>query len=1021
MRPADDWSSSTRHISRRDDAPALPGQLVFIYYGNASPKQHHRFTFKEIEMRAAKIWVFSFYVLLAVIMLALGGLGLVGLAPRTEAQTTSVGLCPTWPLPLPSEIGPVKYEALLAQYVNNYCYQHDKSWHGDAQYRDTGFFIGGKKLGTHNSVRVYYSPEMYEWMKDGEHEGKIPEKATIIKEMYPMPASQSYTNDDMTGLAIMVRDSKIAWDGWYWSDGGGTISYAYNYPTAGYALYCMNCHASTATGSLTFSALRNIEGDPIVFNPTIAPNQITVKSQAVRAQANETSVQEESPAGGAKPEPTPKSDIEPHERRDSRPDKGEPPPKPSPQARPGVMRAAPNSLSAAAGIPKQLVMEYFDNVTQGPRPKVRDSFLTSNQCIGCHDATQNNDSQPNMVYPQIYTTPNKQTTEFDLNLSPYAEWRASMMGLSGRDPIFYSQLETELNLHPEQKDNIVGTCMSCHGVMGQRQIEHDKLGPFKLEYLDQVAGWPLSSTPYAKYGALARDGVSCTICHRITPEGLGTPASYTGKFKVGKPDEIYGPYEDVVTLPMKNSIGITPSRTKENQIRSAALCGSCHTVVLPVLKVGERYDKGNVFDDPKIRTEHEQNTYLEWRNSIYQNEVPPINPATVQTCQDCHMPSKYPSKTGNQLQFKVASIEEDIFAATDNRAADKDIHLRVRGADPQEPYSRHTLLGMNIFALEIFKQFSSTLGLVSYDPMAGFWNSPPSPGQPPPVVGLVTAEKSALDLARHEAAKVEVVSVKKTAQNLTAQVKVTNLAGHKFPSGVSFRRAFVEFRVEVGGRTRWASGATDNMGTIGYQAGTEFAPLVSESFNLTKNPQQVYQPHYELIDSEQKVQIYEELIKDTNGHFTTSFLSLADDVKDNRLMPQGWKCIDQPDGKNDGEPCGGTAPHGVPDGPDHPNSAGYFDGSGSDIVTYQVPLKALGLRPGQQITVTATLYYQTIPPYYLEQRRDHAPNGIFTKSLMYYVNNLNVTTADPTWALLLPENPIKNWKLRIATTSKAVR
>lgn len=960
-------------------------------------------------MRTAKIGGF-FYVLLFVLALMLTGLGLISLAPGTQAQTAPVGVCPTWPLPLPSEIGPQAYEVVLAQYVNNYCYQQDKNWKGDSQYRDTGFFIGGKKLGTHNSVRVYYSPEMYAWMLKGEPEGKIPEKATIIKEMYPMPASQSYTNDDMTGLAIMVRDSKVAWDGWYWSDGGGTISYAYNYPSSGYALYCMNCHASTATGSLTFSALRNITGDPIVFNPTIPPNQITVPPQAVRARANALSAQE-APAGGAKPEILQKSDIGPHEKRDSRPDRG----RPLPKLLQNVFRAE------AAAVPKQFVMEYFDNVTQGPRPKVRDSFLTSNQCIGCHDATQNNDSQPNMIYPQIYTTANKKTTEFDLNLSPYSEWRASMMGLSGRDPIFYSQLETELNLHPEQKDNIVGTCMSCHGVMGQRQIEQDKMGPFKLEYLDQVAGWPPSSTPYAKYGALARDGVSCTVCHRITPEGLGTPKSYTGKFKVGKPDELYGPYEDVVTLPMKNAIGITPSKTKENQIRSAALCGSCHTVVLPVLKVGEKYDKGNVFDDPKIRTEHEQNTYLEWRNSIYQNEDPPINPATAQTCQDCHMPNKYPSKTGNQLLFKVASIEEDIFAATDNRAADKDIHLRVRGADPQEPYSRHTLLGMNIFALEMFKQFNGTLGLVSYDPMAGFWNNPPSPGLPPPVVGLVTAEKSALDLARNEAATVEVLSVKKTAQNLTAQVKVTNLAGHKFPSGVSFRRAFIEFRVEVGGKTRWASGATDNMGTIGYQAGTEFVPLLTESFNLKKNPQQVYQPHYEMIDSEQKVQIYEELMKDTNGHFTTSFLSLADDVKDNRLMPKGWKCIEQPDGKNDGEPCGGTAPHGVPEGPNHPNSAGYFDGSGSDIVTYQVPLKALGLKPGQQITVTATIYYQTIPPYYLEQRRDHAPNGVFTKSLMYYVNNLDVNKVDPNFALLLPENPIKNWKLRIATTSQTVK
>jgi cytochrome c553 len=970
-------------------------------------------------MRDVKVWVFSFYLLLAVIMLALGGFGLASFAPPAQAQSTPMGNCPSWPLPLPSKVGPVAFEAKLGQYVNNNCYQQDSKWKYDAQYRDTGFFIANKKLGTHNSVRVYYSPEMYEWMKKGEPEGKIPDGAAIIKEMYPMPASQSYTNNDRTGWAIMVRDSKASWDGWFWSDGGNTISYTYQYPSSGYALYCMNCHASTAKTDLTFSAMRNILGDPLVFNPTLPSKQITVGSSLRRGadalRAQQTAEGRESQQAQRKSSPSV------HEKRDSRQGADEPQPKSTPRTKPSGNDDA--EAIALNSIPKQMVMEYFDNVTQGPRPKPRDSFLTSNQCIGCHDATQNNDSQPNMIYPQIYTTPPGQnTTELDLNLSPYSEWRASIMGLSGRDPIFYSQLETELALHPEQKDNIVGTCLSCHGVMGQRQIEQDKKGPFMLEYLDLFdSGESATPPPYARYGALARDGVSCTVCHRISNEGLGTPATYTGKFKLGKPDEIFGPYEDVVKLPMENAIGLTPQKTKENQIRKSALCGSCHTVVLPVLNIGEKYS-GNVFDNPKIKSEHEQNTYLEWRNSKYQNEKPPIDQKSVKTCQDCHMPSKYPSNNGTQLQFKIASIEEDIFAATDNRAADNDIHLQVRGSNADEPYSRHTLLGMNIFALEIFNQFSDKLGLVSYDPMTAFWNNPPSAGMPPYTPGLVLAKKSALDLARNETAQVELLSVTKNTQKLTAQVKVTNLAGHKFPSGVSFRRAFIEFRVDVGGVTRWASGMTDNTGMIGTYSGGKFMPLVSESFNLRKNPQQIYQPHYEIIDDEKEVQIYEELIKDSNGNFTTSFLSLANPVKDNRLMPQGWKCIEQEDGKNDDEPCGGTAPHGVPDNPRlHPNSAGYFNGTGSDVVTYEVPLRALGIRPGQPISVTATVYYQTIPPYYLEQRRDHAPNGVFTRSLMYYVRNLDVNKIDKNWELLLPEAPIKDWKLMIASQSRRLK
>jgi hypothetical protein len=74
-------------------------------------------------------------------------------------------------------------------------------------------------------------------------------------------------------------------------------------------------------------------------------------------------------------------------------------------------------------------------------PGLVSEFLTSDQCIGCHDATVSNDETPNMVVTVDGTT---------YNVSPYAEWRVSPMGLAGRDPIFFAQLESEvLNLPDE--------------------------------------------------------------------------------------------------------------------------------------------------------------------------------------------------------------------------------------------------------------------------------------------------------------------------------------------------------------------------------------------------------------------------------------------------------------------------------------------------------------------------------------------------------------------------------------------
>jgi hypothetical protein len=963
-------------------------------------------------MKFAKILACCCFFLIIAVFIAFNPAGYgVNRAAAGSNTSSAQDIC-AWPLKsLPSQ-NEEAFEKLLSDYTYQGCYKNEAGvkagWKHDLEYRDTGPFVAGKTLGTHNAVRVYYSPEIVKWLGSGKEsdrkEGDIPDGATIIKEMYSNPAQQKvdtkikcnapFQDSDppnrCNGLAIMVRDKKGSWDGWFWSD-GNPISYG-SYPNAGFGLYCLNCHASAKT-EVTFSTLNNILGNAITFNSTMPPRQINTVMPVQATIASKKRL-------------TPLEDISVHMKRSDDSETN----KTSAEGTMHVSAVSPHRApraAAAVPTPKQLVSEWYDTATQRPQSQKQQMFLTSNQCIGCHDATQNNATMPNMVYQQIYNTPGPAPTptptELDLNLSPYSEWRSSLMGLSGRDPVFYSQLETELNLYPGIKDQIVNTCLSCHGVMGQRQLTLDTGKPFefKLEYLDRFG-----AQPFAEYGGLARDGVSCSVCHHISDEGLGTPATYTGKFNTGKAEEIFGPYQEVAIAPMENALGLTPRKTKENQITKSALCGSCHTVILPVLKPGQPYSPGdNVFTSNKQETEHEQNTYLEWRNSKFQDERPPINRAEAQSCQQCHMPGLYPQKTGEKLQFKVASIEDETFAAVEFREKDEDIHLRVRGgaANPSETYSRHTLVGLNLFVMEIFNQFSAQLGISTkpdsnnvpipfYDPMATWGNAVPS---------MVLTKKSALEMARNETAQIEVASLRRTAKGLTAQVKVTNLAGHRFPSGVSFRRAFIEFRVNVGGKTYWVSGDTNEKGVIGNWKNGQFVPLQTESFAKSTNPQQIFQPHFEKIDSDTQVQIYEELVKDANGNFTTSFLSLAHQVKDNRLMPQGWR-EDGPDAKV-------TAPVGV----DKSSNPGFFDGSGSDVVTYEVPLNP---RITQPVTVTATIYYQTIPPYYLEQRFANAPNGTFTKSLKYYVNKLDTNYVDSRWKFLLKEAPIKNWKLMVVTT-----
>jgi hypothetical protein len=88
------------------------------------------------------------------------------------------------------------------------------------------------------------------------------------------------------------------------------------------------------------------------------------------------------------------------------------------------------------------------------------------------------------------------------------------------------------------------------------------------------------------------------------------------------------------------------------------------------------------------------------------------------------------------------------------------------------------------------------------------------------------------------------------------------------------------------------------------------------------------------------------------------------------------------------------------------------------------------------VTVTATVYYQTIPPYYQLQRYMGAPQGVFTQSFKYYVDNLKVDGVNDDCVanndgnceggacqpcqLLLGEAPVKNWKLMIASGSRSL-
>lgn len=825
----------------------------------------------------------------------------------------------SFPLPNPSDMGVAKYDTLLRDFLLQGCY---KGWVADSQIRNSGPFINGKSWGTHNSVKIYYSPESWNWLKARNREGDMPDGAMIVKEMFPSPAQQ---DAKLTSWTIMVKDKKGSFDGWYWSYQSlkpGAPNTDIDYPDSGFALYCLRCHASAEKES-TFLSLKNVEGDPISFNilvPTILP------------------------------QPLPNQDF--HERvSTTRQIIGGPFPlaRKTPDLNFLKLLKAPEVKESEV---KRFPGESLDHVFPGPRGT--EGFVTSSQCIGCHSASRENMA---FLFEDEKVKP--------VNLSPYTEWRASMMGLAGRDPIFHAQLESEKTLYPSQAGFLDNTCYRCHGVMGQRQIELDKNQPFKHSMV-----YAKPDEPDAKYGALSRDGVSCAACHRIAKEGLGTAETFTGRFKLDPADVVNGPYEDVITLPMKHALNVTPRYGE--QIKSSAVCGSCHTVVLPVFDT-----KGTPVRDRngKPKEFYEQTTYPEWQNSIYQNEREPFDRKTAKTCQDCHMPKTFLDK---KLTFRIANIEDNNYPYTEGRARDKDITVKVR-----DEYARHSLVGINQFGIMMFQQFPDILGIRTADYMYD-----------KAIPGLLTALKSSDDLARNETAKVEVTSVKRTNDYLEASVRVENLAGHSLPSGVAFRRAFLALEaVDANGKVLWASGRTNSSGAI--VKGLSDEVLATEFFFDPVTRKQVFQPHHSVITDETQVQIYEELIVNTEGRITTSFLGLDHPVKNNRLLPKGWRL--------DGPFANVTGPHGEAEkDAEYVNKAG---SSGADTITYRI---ALNEKTRDAVAVIAVLYYQSIPPYYLKERFTIG-QGPETKRLAFITSHLSIE-----------KTPLENWKLALACAARGV-
>jgi len=278
------------------------------------------------------------------------------------------------------------------------------------------------------------------------------------------------------------------------------------------------------------------------------------------------------------------------------------------------------------------------------------------------------------------------------------------------------------------------------------------------------------------------------------------------------------------------------------------------------------------------------------------------------TCQSCHMP---------RLEDEIVISANYIFL------------------EPRAPFALHDLVGANVTMLEMIKNNKKQLNITAADEHFD-----------------QTISKT-LNMLQKQSLAVDLTNTNIESDTAFFEFKLRNKAGHKFPSGFPSRRVFIEFTVK------------DDEGVVLWQSGG-----IDDDFEIIGHKDEVM-PHFDVITEEDQAQIYEFILADVNGDFTTVLERADGSLKDNRLVPRGFSTSHSA--------YDTTMIYGNALTDDDFNYQDGEEGSGTDIVSYHVPLNGYtGF-----INVSAKVYYQSIAPRWVMPMFDESSPEIDIFKSMY--------------------------------------
>lgn len=535
----------------------------------------------------------------------------------------------------------------------------------------------------------------------------------------------------------------------------------------------------------------------------------------------------------------------------------------------------------------------IDFTPDGTQPGLLAAMEAPDTCFGCHRSFNPDDGSGDFM--------------------PHNTWAGSMMSHATRDPLFWAALDVANADVPGVGDY----CLRCHTPNGW--------------LAGRVRKTPGGGVVEGTNGCLLngdhdnRDnkdndysGLTCHFCHRLMengPNGETAPLE-SGNFWVDDalscetPDgQTYfgpcrrGPYAYESGSELKAPHGWQYSAFHDR----GDICGTCHDVTTPITNEGPL--KTLILPDGSDSgvPMPVERTFTEWRNSDFADVIfrdrlgddfdfsPQL--ARSANCQDCHM----------------ASSEDPIArACTNTSEGSRTGNLPV-----------HEFVGANTWVPAIIRdEYATQVG----------------GGVEDRVADIDRTILRARDMLTQRSALIETAAVEDGPDALTATVKVTNLAGHKLPTGYAEgRRMWLHVVArDASDNVVWENGAWDpDTGALAQDAQTKIYETLQGIWN----------------DTTQSCEIEDEL-----GRKQFHFVLNNCIAKDNRIPPLGFTGADNLEIR----PVGHEYP------PVSPGAAALVN---YDVTTYSIPVPPGTVGP---VSVTATLKFQIASDDYVTFLRDQA-------------------------------------------------